>query len=93
MTEGPENISCKKATVLMSKSLEEKLSLKESASLLAHLAICKTCTFCFKQLKSVKKTIVHYGEIVSHLPPRDTHSLSDDVKDRIKQTLNKKESQ
>ena len=92
MTDENPNISCKKATVLMSKSMEEELSLKESASLLAHLALCKTCSFCFRQLKSIKKTIAHYSDVIFHLPPHNEHTLSDEAKERIKRHINEKES-
>jgi hypothetical protein len=79
--------SCKKATVLMSKSLEKKLSLKEKSALAAHLAICKTCCFCFKQLKTIKETIARYADVIYHLPISDKHTLSNDVKKRIKEKI------
>ncbi|HSV43694.1 MAG TPA: hypothetical protein VLJ10_03980 [Candidatus Bathyarchaeia archaeon] len=83
------NISCKKATVLMSKSMEQKLSLSEKGQLTAHLAICKTCTFCFNQLKGIKATIVHYAEaIFTHRVPNE-QKLSEAAKQRISKHLSK----
>ena len=82
------NSSCKKATVLMSKSMEEKLSLQEKASLAAHLAICKTCCFCFKQLTSIKKTIAYYADAICCHPVPDKHKLSENAKQKIKNKIN-----
>ena len=71
----------------MSKSMEQELSLKEKASLNAHLAICKTCCFCFKQLKSLRQTLTHYAEAVFRAPAPGNPGLSDDAKQRIKEKL------
>jgi len=79
--------SCKKATVLMSKSMEQSLSIQEQTALHAHLAICKTCCFCFKQLKSLQTTLGHYKEAIFLSPPSGQKKLSDDARQRIKNHL------
>ena len=86
MTQRQENISCKKATVLMSKSLERKLTLKEKAALVSHLAVCKTCTFCYKQMKAIRKTLIYSAEsIADHV--FQNRRLSIKAKTNIKNTL------
>lgn len=87
MTKDDTNISCKKATVLMSKSMEQRLSLKEKAELAGHLAVCKTCSFCFRQLKGIRKTIARYTEMIFRLPPSKKDVLSDDAKKRLKEKI------
>lgn len=82
-----ENSSCKQATVLMSKSMEQELSLKENAALAAHLAICKTCCFCYNQLKTIRETIKNYADVIFSHPVKDEHKLSEEAKQRIKQSL------
>ncbi|MFP4472818.1 MAG: zf-HC2 domain-containing protein [Candidatus Omnitrophota bacterium] len=87
-----DHISCKIATVLMSKSMEEELSAKEKAMLTAHLAVCRTCVYCSKQLKSLRETLKHYMEAVcSHEPPSDC-CLSEKACQRIKDKLTGRDS-
>ncbi|MEW5895117.1 MAG: zf-HC2 domain-containing protein [Candidatus Omnitrophota bacterium] len=83
-----ENISCKKATALMSKSLERQLSIKEKAALMAHLAICKTCVFCFNQIKIIRKTLALYPDSLTTIMNPRKYSLSLRAKQRIKNDLN-----
>lgn len=80
-------ISCKMATKLMSKSMEERLSFFEKAQLKAHLFICKTCVFCFKQIKSVSQTLNHYIDAICKTPPVSGKTLSDSAKNKMKQAL------
>jgi len=87
MTKLPEHSSCKKATVLISKGMEQKLSLQEQTALNAHLAICKTCCFCAKQLKSIQETLGHYTEAIFHPSHTDARALSDEARQRIKDHL------
>jgi len=80
-------ISCKKATILMSKSFEEKLSLKERFALLLHLSMCKTCVYCFRQIKKLSHVFSHYDEAIFKAPPHSDLSLSEEAKQRIKSSL------
>ena len=79
--------SCKRATVLMSKSFEEKLSLREHIALFAHLAMCKTCTYCFRQLKALQKVFVSYTYAISAVLTPPNLSLSEEACARIKTAL------
>ncbi len=80
--------SCKKATVLMSKSFEKKLSLIEKTKLEAHLRICKTCTMCFRQLKGIQKLFRKYPDAISSHSPAKKATLSTSAKKKIISKLN-----
>ncbi len=71
----------------MSKSMEQELSLPEKAQLAAHLAICKTCTFCFNQLKGIKAVLVHYAKAIFTHPVPNEQKLSEAAKQRISKKL------
>lgn len=80
-------ISCKIAARLMSISFERKLTLSEQASLKAHLAICKTCRYCFRQLKGLRQLFCGYVRAVATLPVPAQVSLSSQAKLRLKSAL------
>lgn len=80
-------ISCKMATKLMSKSMEQGLSLFEKVQLYTHLFMCKTCVFCFRQVKSIQHTLSHYIDAISKIPPPSDQMLSENAKSRIRQML------
>ena len=46
-------ISCKKATLLVEKKEQDKISFKESVQLKIHLWICKACKIYEKQSKVI----------------------------------------
>jgi predicted anti-sigma-YlaC factor YlaD len=51
------NLSCKKATQLMSEELDRDLSFSEWAALKAHLAICTGCRAVSGQLKALRRAL------------------------------------
>ena len=53
----------------MSKGFERKLTAKEELELKAHLAICKTCVFCLKQVKSLSNLFNKYTTAITKIPP------------------------
>jgi len=85
-------ISCKKAAQLLSESFERKLSLKKVMALKTHLAICKTCVSCSRQIKALQKLFHRYNKAVIELPPPASCCLPDDTRAKIKATLSQYES-
>ena len=76
-------VSCKKATVLMSKSFEQKLSFGENIALMVHLTMCKTCTYCFRQVKKLRGLFSKYPEAISSIEPPQNTCLSQEARTRI----------
>lgn len=79
--------SCKRATQLMSKGFERKLSLREEAALKAHLAICRTCVYGFRQFKALSRLYTKYTQAILKHPPPEEISLSLKAKKRIVSAL------
>ena len=52
-------INCEKATFLISKKEEDKLSLSERIDLFFHLSICKLCKQFESQTKYITQQIKH----------------------------------
>ncbi len=75
--------SCKIATALISKSLDEDLSLKERLFLNLHLMMCKMCINYRRQIISLKKTLPKYLDAISIFPPVTHIQLSDKKKKQI----------
>lgn len=72
------NISCKKATYLISKKEEDKLSWIEKIQLRGHLTICSLCRKFELQTGWIGKQAGHvHGEV----------ALSEDGKERISSVL------
>jgi predicted anti-sigma-YlaC factor YlaD len=51
------NLSCKRATELMSQAQDRDLSFAEWAALNAHLAICRGCRAVSGQLKVLRRAL------------------------------------
>lgn len=76
----PLNISCKKATYLVSKKEENKLSWLEKISLRGHIAICSMC-------RKFESQTGFIGRMAKH-----THIetfLSPEAKERMQEVLDK----
>jgi len=54
------SISCKKATELVSKKEEGKISLSERYQLLRHMAVCYLCRFFVSQNNQILKSTSEY---------------------------------
>ena len=50
-------ISCKKASELISKSMEEQLSVREGVSLKVHLFVCEFCEQFKKQIETLRTAL------------------------------------
>ena len=56
-------ISCKIATKLISKSLDENLTLAEELKLKMHLFLCETCHLFGKQSRLLRKLVQRSKEV------------------------------
>jgi hypothetical protein len=72
------NISCKKATYLVSKKEEGKLNWIESIQLRSHMAICSLCRLFEEQSKFIAKHAKHI---------HSEATLSEAQKKKIEQAL------
>lgn len=85
MLEQSENkimISCKRATELISKEMEEELSFGEKCLLNIHLYICEFCEQFRKQLCVMREVLRK-----KDMPRLEDKTLSDEAKNRILQRL------
>ncbi len=73
-------ISCKQATELISKAMEEPLSLTESIALKIHLFVCECCEQFKKQLHLVRAVFRRH-------PEDEAKSLSSAAKDRMHRAI------
>lgn len=75
-------ITCKKATFLVSKKEDKKISFWQAIQLRMHLAICSFCRRFEKQSWII-------GENAKHLHDHADHLLSQEKKEQIQSTLDK----
>ncbi len=79
--------SCKRATELMSASLDTKLSLYQRFALKMHLLMCKLCSRCWKQMLFVRDAMHTCSERAEEIDFMPDHSLPPEACDRIKNAL------
>lgn len=77
-------ISCRRATELMSKRREERLTLREILNLWMHFYICKACRTFDAHIRSIAKAL-RTSEPAAPAPPLG-------AKERLKEQLKKKEA-
>lgn len=82
--------SCKRATELMSASLDTKLSLYQRFALKMHLLMCKLCSRCWKQMLFVRDAMHTCSERAEEIDFMPDHSLPPEACDRIKNALKEK---
>jgi hypothetical protein len=74
------HITCKRATYLVSKNEEQRLTLLEWLRLQFHLSICSFCKLFQKQTKQI-------GNHAAHVQDFKPMKLSETAKERIRQIL------
>jgi predicted anti-sigma-YlaC factor YlaD len=79
--------SCKKATELMSLSLDGKLSLYQRVALKMHLFMCKFCSRYWKQMLFVRDAVHRCSERAEEIDFMSDYSLSPEACERIKKSL------
>jgi hypothetical protein len=77
-------LSCKQASILVSKSLGRRLSLRERMSLRLHLTICDGCTLFSQQLHAIR---LFLRKRVSAIEANTELHLSKDAKIRIAEAI------
>jgi hypothetical protein len=85
-------MNCKRASELMSKSLEEQLSLKTRTSLKFHTLMCNPCANLHRQFKFVTNVSKHHDQCCEDLISNQGECLSADAKERIRCRLQQKTS-
>ncbi len=78
-------LSCKKASVLISQSLERELTKPERWSLKFHLMICKYCKRFQQQISIINKTLKNFRHETEH---NTELTLSDEARSRIQKAIN-----
>lgn len=77
--------SCKRASVLISASLDRRLAVRERIALFVHMALCRMCRAYHKQLLFIQSAARSVGD---NDEPSAGERLSDDARERLKQRLN-----
>jgi hypothetical protein len=73
-------MSCKESDKLISKRMDQKLSLSEKLTLKFHLAICGSCKMAVKNYES-------FRDIFKKHPLKEDVQLSENAKKRILEQL------
>ena len=81
-------ISCKKATELISKSMEEPLTLKEEAELKIHNFICEFCERFLTQSKLLRKLLSRDNEEELCGIAHDTKEKKEKLKEKLRNIKN-----
>jgi hypothetical protein len=79
--------NCREASRLQSLALDHKLSLRQRIGLRIHLFICKWCRRYGKQLHFLSRIAREHPE---ELAEPVSQKLSDDARERIKESLRSK---
>ena len=85
-------ITCKRATELISKEMDEPLTIKEGLELKLHLFICEFCEKFKQQLKLIRRALFHISSEKILGEGMEQNNSSENAKDRIKQKLRQQPS-
>ncbi|MHC4910784.1 MAG: anti-sigma factor family protein [Planctomycetota bacterium] len=82
-------MSCRKATQLISESMDRRLTRGEKVALCLHLACCGTCRRFRTQITMVRTLLRRCaGRLESPVEPADdAYALPEDARERIRQAL------
>lgn len=80
-------LTCKKASQLLSQSLDRRLNWRERCSLKLHLMLCDVCTRFAKQLKLLRNVI---KQMITATESDEQIQLSQLARERITNVLNGK---
>ena len=81
-------ITCKEASYLASKKMDEKLTRRERMGFWLHIAMCSLCRCYARDVKKVHAVMLKAGKTGQLLLPESV-KLSKQSRERIKQALNK----
>ncbi len=77
-------LTCKQATELASRNLDEPLTFKQRLGLKFHLMICSLCRAYERHIRFIKRAS---PQIDKHIESQTQHKLPETAKARIKQQL------
>lgn len=80
------NISCQEASQLVSRQIDQPLSLMDSMRLRAHLLVCKACPIVHRKLKAIHQAGLKYA-FRDEAAGGACSGLSPEAKDRIAKSL------
>lgn len=84
-------ISCKRATELLSKQMEEPLPLKDELALKLHLFICEFCEKFAQQIQLIRKALSSQRVDASDEPtPPAPHGAKERIKKKLRGELSGK---
>ncbi len=78
-------LSCKKASELNSRAMDERLSFRENMALKIHLLLCRSC-------KNFTRQLIFLRHAAHHSQVKHSFHLSDEAKQRIIRALKDKET-
>ena len=81
-------LSCKEVSDLASKKLDDKLTRWDRIGFLFHLSMCGACRGYNRYTKAIRKTLRTLGA-TENTPLSASVKLSDQARDRIKNTVDK----
>ena len=81
-------LTCKEASLLASKKLDKKLTIKESLNFALHLAMCTLCRHYANEIEAVHRVIQGMGKKDATSLTEHIH-LSSQAHKRIKQEMDK----
>lgn len=83
--------SCKEASLLLTKSVDESLTAPEKLKLEVHLRICKTCCRLQEQLRFLRKAAGLLSEEAAEAEPECSEALRASIKRTIRTAENDSE--
>ena len=84
-------MSCRKATNLISLSMDRPLTRGERVSLRCHLVICGACRSYRRQLRALRYFVSRYAERVDETLATTGQTLSADARARIRHVIDTRE--
>jgi hypothetical protein len=81
------NHACRKATELISLSMDQRLSLRQRWSLAFHLAVCRGCRQFQRQVRLMRQLVRDAGFEAASPPSATAPELSTEARARIEAAL------
>lgn len=82
--------NCKDMSLVMSQSMERRLTLRESAAMKLHLLVCIWCVWYLEHLRFIRDTLRTRAAQLPSEESSATRSLSTEARDRIRRALSEK---
>lgn len=79
--------NCQEVSLLTSRAMDEKISLKEQVGLKMHLLVCKWCRRYSKQVNLIRDIVRQQASRVKSTKSQTGANLSPGARDRIEKVL------